>query len=227
MIQVVTYDYNEFEYRRNRNEVICELCRDRKVLHVGAADAPYTRQKLKDGLLLHKQLMGITDEIYGIDNDTEAIAILKDHGISTVHEFDMDHLGDIFFSPEVIVMGELIEHLQNLKVAFSNIKKVMTADTKLIISTPNMLYVFQFLNAFLRHKEGIHDDHKAGFTYATLRHLLEANGMLVDTFFFTFLPRTWENLGKKIIRSVCRLRPGVSETLLVVAKLSCDDDLRS
>jgi 2-polyprenyl-3-methyl-5-hydroxy-6-metoxy-1,4-benzoquinol methylase len=49
----------------------------------------------------------------------------------------MNNLERLHYAPDVIIFGETIEHLMNLGVAFTNLKKVMGKETVLIVSTPN------------------------------------------------------------------------------------------
>lgn len=215
----MVYDYNNIKLIGNRDSLICERCNNKKVLHIGATDAPYTKEKLNSGLLLHQRLMKHADTLYGIDINQSAIDYLKTRGINNIYHFDMNMLGNLDFSPDIIVFGEIIEHLQNLRIVISNLKSIMTVDTELIISTPNQLYLLTLLIVCIKHREYLHEDHKTGFTYGSLKQLLESNGLELQDFFFTFLPRNSEKFSKKVIRHICRIRPGISETLLAIAKL--------
>ena len=49
----------------------------------------------------------------------------------------MNKFEELDYVPDVIIFGEVIEHLMNLETALTNLKKVMSKDTLLIISTPN------------------------------------------------------------------------------------------
>jgi 2-polyprenyl-3-methyl-5-hydroxy-6-metoxy-1,4-benzoquinol methylase len=162
--------------------------------------------------------MACSDHVLGIDIDQEAIMWLKQQGIENITYFDMNALGELPYKPDVIVFGEIIEHLQNLETAIINLKSIMTSETELIISTPNQLYVLNFLITLLQQRECVHEDHKIGFTYGLLRQLLSTNDLEIEHFYFTFLPRTSEAWYKKITRKICHFRPGVAETLLAIVK---------
>jgi 2-polyprenyl-3-methyl-5-hydroxy-6-metoxy-1,4-benzoquinol methylase len=56
--------------------------------------------------------------------------------------FDMNNLENLDYAPDVIVFGETIEHVFNIKIALDNLKKVMGKETLLIISTPNAYSLF-------------------------------------------------------------------------------------
>jgi 2-polyprenyl-3-methyl-5-hydroxy-6-metoxy-1,4-benzoquinol methylase len=68
---------------------------------------------------------------------------------SKIDFFDMNKLENLDFKPDIIIFGEVIEHLMNLEIALTNLKKVMSKDTLLIISTPNAYHVLHQINAML------------------------------------------------------------------------------
>ena len=216
----MNYSYTSFKSSTERNRIIINHCKDKSVLHLGATDAPFTEIKYKDDLLLHTQIMNVASTIRGIDIDQPSIDFLASKGINNIEEFDMNLLGQLNFQPDVIVFGEIIEHLQNLQTALQNLKSIMKPDTTIIISTPNLFYILNFLIVLLQNRECIHEDHKTGFTYGSLRQLLEANELNIEAFYFTHLPRTHYQWYQKISQLISHLRPGTSETLLFIAKRS-------
>mgnify|MGYP001210356966 CR=1 FL=1 len=216
----MNYSYRSFKSSTERNRLIIDHCRNKSVLHLGATDAPFTEIKYKNDLLLHTQIMKVAANVKGIDIDQPSIDFLSTKGINNIESFDMNQLGNLDFKPDVIVFGEIIEHLQNLQTALSNLKSIMGTETTLIISTPNLFYILNFLIVLMQNRECIHEDHKTGFTYGSLRQLLEANKLSIEAFHFVHLPRKHYYWYQQISQWICRLRPGVSETLLVIAKRS-------
>jgi len=216
----MNYNYKHLPLNKNRDELIRSICKNKKILHIGATDAPYTQEKFENGLLLHKTLMECSEKVMGIDIDSSSIDFLKSKGINNINLFDMNKLGELPFSPDIIIFGEIIEHLQNFQTALDNIKSIMTPETELLISTPNRFYLLSFFIAILQQREPIHSDHKVVFSYGSLRQLLEANGLKITHFHFTFLPREKESLFKKTIRLFCKFRPCAAETLLATVKIN-------
>ncbi len=84
--------------------------------------------------------MSVSQEILGIDNSDAGIEILAKSGIHNIINTDMNELVGIDFVPDIIIFGETIEHVMNMKVIFDGLKKIMGKDTKLIISTPSNNY---------------------------------------------------------------------------------------
>ena len=64
------YSYRDTKYSDSRDAVILAKCAGRRVLHIGAADAPYTREKLEAGSLLHPRIEEVAAEGVGVDVDT-------------------------------------------------------------------------------------------------------------------------------------------------------------
>jgi len=214
------HTYSGIRRAKTRDSIICSLCKNKKVLHIGATDSPYTEDKFKNGLLLHTQLMQCSSEVYGIDIDQKAISFLQSQGISNITYHDMNYVKNLDYTPDVIIFGEIIEHLQNLQLALTTLKSIMTPETKLIISTPNLLSILSFMSSFLLNREWIHEDHKVGFTYGLLNQLLVANNLQVETFYFTYLPLSkcwWPRVIPEIISYI---RPCISDTLLAIATLA-------
>ena len=213
------YSYKKLKSHQNRDELIIQKCTNKEVLHLGATDAPYTKEKLKKNLLLHTYIEKVSSNVIGLDIDKPSIDFLSEQGITNIRYFDMNNLAKLDFKVDVIIFGEIIEHLENLKIALENMKTVMHTDTELIITTPNLFYLHNTLQIFLKNHELVHHDHKVGFTYGIINQLLNANGLEISDFYFTFLPRLKEKLDKKIIRLFCKYRPAYSENLCVIAKL--------
>ncbi len=205
-------------YKPTRDELIIDYCNNKKVLHIGASDSPYHEVKLKNNLLLHPKINKVTSDLLGIDIDVNAIEYLKSKGFENIIEFNMNNLQKLNFEPEVIIFGETIEHLMNLEIALTNLKNIMNENTKLIISTPNALWLNKIIDTLFS-KEIQHTDHKMIFSYATLKNLFEANDFTVEKAYFSFLNRKRNGITKKIKKTFCRIFKGFSETLVFVVKL--------
>ena len=52
-----------------RVSFIKEICRGKKVLHLGCTNYPYTSEAIENDMLLHFELAKIASELYGFDFD--------------------------------------------------------------------------------------------------------------------------------------------------------------
>jgi len=220
----VRFSYKQLRLAPYRDAEIVRLCRGKRVLHIGATDSPFTLQKLQEGTLLHKKLMEVSDEVTGIDLDQTAVSLLARHGIDNILHLDMDRLHELNATPDVIVLGETIEHLQNVSTCLTSLKQVMAPHTLLVISTPNCYAVLWTVMVLLNF-ESIHDDHKLAFSYGLLHQMLRANGLEIVDFCFTYLERARLAWWRRVWRLCGRLRKGFAETLLVVCRLERQEEL--
>jgi len=214
------YNYkNNTEFKKTRDEVIIEYCKGKKVLHIGATDSPFTEEKFNNNLLLHCKINSVTNDLLGIDIDQDSINYLRNKGYNNIITFDMNNLMELEFMPDIIIFGETIEHLLNLEIALTNIKRIMKNDTKLIISTPNAMWINKIINTLFSFEDQ-HIDHKIIFSYATLSNLFRVTGFKLEKVYFTFLNRKHEGISKYIKKSFCHMFNGFSETILAVVSLN-------
>lgn len=210
--------FSNFEFWSDRDELIESLCAGKRTLHIGACDSPYTQQKFDAGLLLHERLGNCTEDLMGIDIDADGVLLLKKLGFENVVRADVAQYSVEDEYPEVLVFGETIEHLENPGEFLTALKNIMNEDSSLLVTTPNLLSLgFQFM--VLTNQEQIHPEHLIGFSPALLLQLLEQLGFEVTGLYFTFLPRESEGWRKSVWRTMCKLRPGWAETIVVTAKL--------
>lgn len=216
-------------FSSSRNKTILQYCAWKKVLHIWATDEPYTEWKLKWRYwpLLYAQIDEVCSYQLGIDIDKKWIDILNNQNYknSKMIYFDMNHLNELDYHPEVIIFGETIEHLMNLETALSNLKTIMHKDTILIISTPNCHYIWFFLNSILWF-EGLHEDHKVFFSFWYLYNLLRFNKISIIEWYFTKLDRYHDTSSLNIFWKISyvfmkvfqRIFRYSTETLLVICK---------
>ncbi len=221
----ITYPKN---FSSSRNKTIIDYCKWKNVLHIWACDAPYTKEKYNNQKwpLLYREIDNVCLNQLWIDLDQESIDFLnskKEFKKSKSLYTDMNKLENLEYNPDVIIFWEVIEHLMNLEVALSNIKKVMWKDTILIISTPNCFYINNFINALFGF-EYMHEDHKVFFSYWYLKNLLYFNWIEVKKWYFTFLDKdsNWNFIWRTLrltAKFISKIFKWYWETLLIISKL--------
>lgn len=178
-----------------RVDFIKRSCEGRKVLHLGCTNYPYTEDAIQKNMLLHFELEKCASEIYALDFDQEGLDILKAHGCKNLLRADLENLADTPLSMkfDVIVAGEIIEHLSNPGLFLSGIQRFMSAHTKLILTTVNAYCVMRFVIYTLRGQRGlnepVHPDHVAYYSYKTLGLMLERHDLEMSEFYFYDLGR--------------------------------------
>ncbi len=212
------------DYLRYRDNYIIEKCTGKNVLHLGATDWPFTEEKLEKGTLLYAKIDVVAHKQLGIDLDEKGVNRLNnmEWKNSSLVVKDFNDVADIDFEPDVIVFGETLEHLMNLKVALDSVKRIMKEETELIISVPNATNMLSFILAFFGH-EAQHPDHKVAFTYKTITQLVHYAGFRVKELKMTCLIENYFKLSWKgkiayaFILPLSRIFPLFSGNILLVA----------
>ena len=188
-----------------RDDYIVGLCRGRRVLHIGCTDAPLTQAKFEAGALLHRKLEGVAAHLVGVDLDSESIEWLRERGIENIHVADAERIREflegINFVPDLILAGEVLEHLANPGAFLSGIEEGMREGAELVLSVPNAFWGEGFLHV-LTGREKVHPEHVAYYSYHTVRRLLERIGLAVVDIFPYRNPAA--GLGKKITEMLQR-----------------------
>ncbi|MEZ5306954.1 MAG: methyltransferase domain-containing protein [Pyrinomonadaceae bacterium] len=174
----------------DRLDFLKSVCEGKKVLHLGCTNHPYTEQSIADGMLLHDSLKEISSSLYGFDFDPDGIGILERHGHSNLYEADLENLDAVELEEtfDVIVAGEMIEHLNNPGRFLEGIQRFMDSETKLVITTVNAYSAMRLVMYAVSGKGGknepVHPDHVGYYSYSTLKLTVERMGLRVSDFYF-------------------------------------------
>lgn len=160
-------------------------CDGKRVLHLGATDAPYTKEAVVKDRLLHNHIGQVSSYLIGMDINRDMIKWLANScGIQNIKEGDIEKIEDY---PEqdfdVIIAGEILEHLSNPGKALDGIRSIIKPNCKLIITVPNAYSFKGFVRVLMRKHELIHPDHALHHSPHTLKALLERHGFTVETYF--------------------------------------------
>lgn len=222
----------------DRNAFLLERARGKKVLHLGCADEHVVNMKLSKGVHLHAQLKSVASELWGVDLSAEGISQLREAGYDNLIRGDVERLDEIDGLPhqhfDVIIAGEIIEHLLNPGLFLTSCRRVCSAGTALILTTPNAL-VYSLPIFALLGREAIHPDHTLMWSPTTMKSLVERCGFAVDEFLvYGGTPCVqlgsreplWKRSARVALRSVdvavrhtvVRFRPWLNDGLIVVVR---------
>lgn len=165
------------------------LCNGKKVLDLGALDETAYSSKQGQGTWLHEEIAAVASEVVGIDSSP----ILQAVGLQTKSNAII-YPGDIMaldtwlkngpdtcgprksFIPDVVMAGELIEHLHNPLMFLQKIKAIESLNGKtLILTTPNATAIHNCLIG-LANRESTHRDHLCILSFKTLSTLCHRAG---------------------------------------------------
>lgn len=173
----------------DRISAILALVKDKKVIHLGCCDhVPLIKEKIKHGKWLHKLITENTKKCIGVDTDKEAIDFLKTEiGCENVvcNNILTDHISEIENEEwDVIVIGEVLEHIDNPIAFLTALRKKYPNNIKtLILTVPNAFSISNFTSCFKGY-EYINTDHRYWFSPYTLSKILTLSGFTPEEFTF-------------------------------------------
>lgn len=180
-------------------------------------------------MLLHFDLEKTASEIYGFDFDQRGLDILEKHGSRNLYRADLENLEEVPLAEtfDVIIGGEMIEHLSNPGRFLSGIKRFMRDDTRLVITTINAYCALRFIMYGLRGRGGtnepVHPDHVSYYSYRTLNLILERQDLKLKEFHFYDIGKEHRPFNKwfyNLFNDVCvRISPQLSDGIIAVAGL--------
>lgn len=166
----------------DRVELLLEFCKDKRVAHVGFVDERRMETKLGEGKWLHARLAAAAESIVGLDLAEEGVDWAKEQGFEA-HAVDAqspEAVAGLGLDPaDVVVAGEIIEHLDAPGPFLRAMRELLTPDGLLVVTTPNAYKLLNFVVP-ASGSELIHPDHTAWHSPHTLKNLLERNGWTVE-----------------------------------------------
>jgi hypothetical protein len=184
---MVTLRYEPLEKLRvprpvDRLAYVAGVCRGRRVLDLGAMDETAYAQKRGHGTWLHERIADVADRVLGIDSS----AAVPESGLATganarIVRGDVSRVDSVLerldYAPEVIVAGELIEHLTDpLMFLRALVESTRLRGVRLVMTTPNATAAHNVAIAMFG-RESTHVDHLSILSYKTLTTLCRRAGL--------------------------------------------------
>lgn len=168
----------------------------------------------------HRFLLARADEVYGIDMEFDEERLPQDashYKKGNAEHFNFEKKFD------VIIAGDIIEHLSNPGNFLASCGANLAPDGKLVLTTPNCFNLFNLTEKLSKYEPTVNSDHTMYFNYKTLSKLLLKNGYTVESiaYVYTLDPHHKESWKKKFLNLLYALLAGLTdkfmETLVVVA----------
>ena len=176
----------KFHLEFDRNGYLEECVRGKSILHVGCADWPITKQRLKDGTLLHLRLQRAAKELIGVDLSEEGIAVLRTHGVTDVEVMDVETI-DLAKTFDLIIAGDVLEHVNSPGSFLQSASSLLSRGGEIIVGVPSALTINN-IKAWFGGWEQVHSDHTFYFSPKTLSALLGRFDLLPIKLVFTVQP---------------------------------------
>lgn len=166
--------------RSSKIEYICEMCDNKDVLHLGCVQ---NEAEIENEQWLHEPLDNISNRCLGIDIDEDGIDEMEQQGyevsVSDAQDFTLEESFDI------IVAGEIIEHLSNPGGMFESSKSHLQDGGLLIITTPNPFALVRFFTYISPvHEFRVFNEHVSWFDRITLRQFAKRYGFTESDYHF-------------------------------------------
>ncbi len=202
-----------------RERFVERYCRGKTVLDLGSVSSETYRQEMRHDRWLFARIDRQAAKAVGVDILAGPIAELRQEGYDIrYHDIEQLHSFVAEESYNLIVAGEVIEHLTNMHAFLTGVRQQMSNRTELLITTPNPFGFIRFLDA-VRRRERCRPDHVAWYSGQTLSHLLARHGLKVRSqLFYCFLSRFKRSVPLSYLRrGVSMLFPFLADGLIVIA----------
>jgi len=142
---------------------------------------------------LHKFILDNASKVLGVDIQEKKILELKNKGFGVIYDdvINLNRVKELKKKFDVIVAGELIEHLENPGQFLDNLKILLKKEGKIIFSTPNIFGLRYIIRHIIFDKENpywknrmqeIKYGHVLGFSKLLLENLLLRDGFKIIDF---------------------------------------------
>ena len=209
-----------------KNDLLLRYTRGRRVLHLGAIGSTggTVDDKLRAAPSSVHALLSRVSECIGVDIDEEGVNAVAEAGI-----FDNLLVGDVLLmgrqdipleSIDVIVAGDIIEHLSNPGEMLERLHPFSGPSTKFIITTPNALGLANFLR-YLRGRSLEGSDHVCSFNVFSLSNLLERHGWEIESIYTCYqdlAPQLTSAAAFRVGKALFEWQPRLGGTLFAVTR---------
>lgn len=206
-------DFSEkIAFNDHKIKFAVEHCRGKDVLDLGCVH--HNPENYKSRFWLHKALAEVSKTLEGMDLYEEGVKYLQEVGYK-IHVGNAENF-DLGKKYDVIVAGDIIEHLGDLSGFLVSCKSHLKPGGKLLISTPNPWYWRNVIKALLFGTVSNNPEHTLWMCPVTLSHLVSRYGMKLEQ---------W-NFGSRYMRD--RLMPfpkGLKHTGFYAVIVRSDNDV--
>lgn len=179
---------------------ICNYCKEKKVLDLGCVrhSADYS---LNDPNWLHRKIKEVADSVLGVDYLQDEVRKLRAKNYDIIYG-DVTRDLDIDDSFDVIVAGDLIEHLTNFDCFFQNILRLLKSDGVLILTTPNPFYSDLFFYCIFKKNIIVNPEHTCFIDPITLNQLISRYNLEIEEIYY--IKDSWKLRGVIFENEKCR-----------------------
>ena len=207
-----------------KNNLILSYCKGKKVLDMGCIDHSFeTALSLGDNWL-HKQIKDCSTSVKGLDILETDAAELNKLGYNIVAANAESF--DLFEKFDVIVAGDLIEHLSNVGLFLDSVRKHMHAESLFIISTPNPACIEQISQAIFNKALVVNSQHTQWLDPVVAWQILNRHQFSIVNFHWVntrFSNKVWSTVWRHLVNfitdTLIKKVPLLRRDFVVIVKL--------
>lgn len=161
----------------DRLAYISELASGKDVLDIGCTGTRADGSVPDLASSLHRALRGTSASLIGVDIDPDGVRLMQENGYDVrCGDITTLALGRTF---DLIVAGEIVEHLRRPGQALKNLHGHLRPDGRLVLTTPNPFCNRQQARIWKRGRIKVHAEHTAWYDPQTLSVMLRGAGFEV------------------------------------------------
>ena len=157
-----------------RAEIVEEFCRGKVVLDIGCVH--HDVENADKDSWLHKAIVSVAAETLGVDYLEDEVAVLMRRGYKMVAG-DVNKPLAIDRQFDVIVVGNLIEHLSSFEGLLENLRRLLKPDGVVLVSTANPFFREQYFYSALKNDIIVNPEHTCWIDPVTLDQLCRRFGL--------------------------------------------------
>ena len=163
---------------QEKDSKILELCEDKIVLDVGCIgqDKDYNDQDW-----LHNKIRTVAKSTLGVDIIQESIDKLNQMGLNIVH---FDQLASLDIKFDVIVMADVIEHVDNPVSFLRDYGKYLTDNGIIVVTTPNSNRAINFLSILRWNGYRLNFEHTMWLCPLTFAEIVRRTDLNIKAFYW-------------------------------------------
>jgi len=169
-------------------EFIQERCKGKVVLDFGCI-RHNSNFALKDPNWLHKKIISVAKKVIGVDYLQDDVKKLKEKGYD-IRYGDVTKPLQFDEKFDVIVAGDLIEHLTNFDGFFHNILRFLSDNGVLIVTTPNPFFSGLFFYSVFKKNIIVNPEHTCYICPVTLNQLISRYNLEIEDIYY--IKDSWE-----------------------------------
>lgn len=166
--------------RSDKIDYLSRICAGKDVLHLGCVQS---EENIETDQWLHASIDEVSDYCLGLDTDKNGISKMESKSYDVVVGDAQDFSLDREF--EVIVAGEIIEHIPNPGGMFESAVEHLSNGGNFVITTPNPFSLIRFVTYLSPiHGFDVFEEHIAWYDRITLRQFAARYGFTESDYYY-------------------------------------------